>query len=255
MYTSENFTFNGRNSLEFDLYLVKLDSGINEQQMGLKRSITGSKQGNKNNRYKDENEILTFEVSLAKIEEPLEITLQDRIKINEWLFQDDYKELVFDNERDIVYYAKAIQINRSYNYMEQGYITITFECNSAYPCLRETIHYYEHSSVTNTTIVDVFNYSNLEQVYPMIEFTLSGTTTFSIKNLTDNGREFKFTELLDGETVSIDNQRKLIISDRNVSRYSKFNKQWLRLLKGNNRLEISGNCTVEIVIPETPILV
>ena len=93
-------------------------------------------------------------------------------------------------------------------------------------------------------------FDNLEAriaAYPEVEFELIDTATgITLKNLTDGGREFVFSTLNTTETVYVNNQRKQIISDTNLYRYSKFNKNWFRLVYGINQIRVTGKCILKV---------
>lgn len=74
-----------------------------------------------------------------------------------------------------------------------------------------------------------------------------GATDFSIRNLDDNEREFKFTEIpSSSKTIFVNNNAGLITSSDGINLYDKFNMNFFRLVRGDNRLLITGNGTVTI---------
>lgn len=127
----------------------------------------------------------------------------------------------------------------------------------------------------------IYNKSDIVDgyVYPTIEFTVgdsrltgnevavswasnqhslkdpvSGTPCESydicITNMTDDtNRHFILAGLVDGETITIDNEIRHISSNINAERLSHFNKNWLRLRPGKNELKVEINGTGEIRCP------
>lgn len=104
--------------------------------------------------------------------------------------------------------------------------------------------------------VEVINNQSSYNGYLMpkmhLEFT-GPVTQFSIVNATDNNREFKIdaTDLengLENMVVDIDHQNGIItVADSTVNLYPYFNKKFLRLVKGDNRLQFStddGTCAI-----------
>jgi hypothetical protein len=102
---------------------------------------------------------------------------------------------------------------------------------------------YNYSIINPNQNIVINNLSDLDDyLYPYISFTTSNTTTsFSIKNITDNNREFKFTSISGNETIGVDNDRQIITSSTINNRLNNFNLKWLRLVSGNNNLVVNGN--------------
>lgn len=83
--------------------------------------------------------------------------------------------------------------------------------------------------------------ASFDYLYPTVTFTLDGGTDFSIINTTDSTtREFKFTDLTDGETITVNGQTGQITSSLGNTRVDKFNKHYLRLMHGINNLKCIG---------------
>lgn len=244
MYLKTGFSYNGVHSSEFDLLAVRTDNGMIEFPFGVSRDIIEEKI-NKRNPYffGIEEQPLEFTIELSK-EGGIDYNL--RTKIVKWLFTDTYKPLVFDDNDFIIYYAIAIgEPTRMDNGIEEGYITINFRCNAPYG-------YSQPVTITElvegTKIIIINNLSNvLDEYYPEVEFTLKGNNkNLTIRNLSDNGREFVFNNLNEGETVYVDNAKKRIVSNLpNIYRYDNFNKHWLKLMYGKNLLEITGDCEIK----------
>jgi hypothetical protein len=80
---------------------------------------------------------------------------------------------------------------------------------------------------------------------PEIWITKIGNGDFSIVNSSDNNEEFKFTSLVDGETIYVNNERQDIQSSNPVIyRYEDFNDNYLSFPPGMNVLKITGNATI-----------
>ncbi len=85
--------------------------------------------------------------------------------------------------------------------------------------------------------------------YPKLRIKPSNVSNdFSIKNVTDGGREFKFSDLHPNgiEEISVDNAKKIITSTNGTNRLINFNNMWLRFRQGENTLQISGFGNLEI---------
>lgn len=99
--------------------------------------------------------------------------------------------------------------------------------------------------------VDLYNDSdNIDTyIYPTVEFdTTDGAV--SIINMTDNSaREFMFSGLIPNTQYIVNNELKTITGEgRNL--LAKFSKNWLRVLRGRNRLRICVNGAVTITCPK-----
>jgi phage-related protein len=80
-------------------------------------------------------------------------------------------------------------------------------------------------------------------MYPIIELkTTINNNSIRIINKSDNNRAFEFTGLQGGETLFVDNQKKIIRSSTGLNRLSNFNKKFFRLHRGVNELQIIGTC-------------
>lgn len=88
-----------------------------------------------------------------------------------------------------------------------------------------------------------------EYLRPSLEFTpASGTSSISIVNNSDNGYEFKISNLPSGCVVEVDGING-IIRDTSTYHYNLldgFNAQFFRLVQGDNRLVITGDGTLKI---------
>lgn len=94
---------------------------------------------------------------------------------------------------------------------------------------------------------DLFNRSSYSGFYkPYITITLQGGDSISIKNLSDNGRVFAFSGLPSPGSMEIyvDNHNQIITNSMDLNLYPYFNMRFLRLIRGNNRLQLSGNAVV-----------
>lgn len=104
-------------------------------------------------------------------------------------------------------------------------------------------------TVIDRQIINFFNRSSYNgYFYPKIELDLqlAGGTDFSIENLSDNNRIFEFKNLTTPHII-IDNKNKIITSDSGLNLYDYFNKKFLRLVRGENRLRVTGSGTIKFI--------
>ena len=96
----------------------------------------------------------------------------------------------------------------------------------------------------------LFNRSSAGGFYrPKIEIDIHGGNSVSIQNLSDGNRTFQFTSLPGGSdlTIYVDNKNQVITNSMDLDLYPRFNMRFMRLVKGDNVLKISGNATVKFI--------
>lgn len=105
-------------------------------------------------------------------------------------------------------------------------------------------------SVQDSKIVKMFNRSSYNGYYkPKMEVTIFGGNNLTIENLSDNGRVFQFSNLLDSGSlvITIDNQNQIITNNMGLNLYPNFNMKFMRLVRGDNKLKITGNANVTFI--------
>jgi hypothetical protein len=80
---------------------------------------------------------------------------------------------------------------------------------------------------------------------PELWITMNQSGNFSLTNLSHRNEEFKFVNLVNGETVYVNNEREHIETDRLATyRYSNFNNNYLKLPVGKNVFRVNGNAKI-----------
>ena len=76
-----------------------------------------------------------------------------------------------------------------------------------------------------------------------------GGDGISLKPLSDNNRTFQFKELPGGNslTIYVDNKNQVITDSMDLNLYPYFNMKFMRLVKGDNLLKITGNAEVKFI--------
>ena len=76
-----------------------------------------------------------------------------------------------------------------------------------------------------------------------------GGDGISIQNLSDNNRTFQFKALPGGNslTIYVDNKNQVITDSMDLNLYPYFNMKFMRLVKGDNLLKITGNAEVKFI--------
>lgn len=131
------FSYAGQKSVDYGIINVNLSSGMLEENFVPSRSIVEEKIKGRDQPYfmRTEVEPLQFSVSFA-FEESWD---SDKIReVARWLTQHDYyQELTFTTEEGVnperIFYALVVdEATLIHNGLRQGYITLTFRCDSPY---------------------------------------------------------------------------------------------------------------------------
>jgi Phage tail protein. len=244
-FISEYFIYDGINSTDYGVYLVKIDNAFIRTPFGYNREIVEEQIPRRDKPYffRLQTKPLQFDITIALIDELW--TIERRMQIIEWLFQDDYKPFISGDNLDVIYYCMPVgDPERFDTSLNEGYANLTMRCNSPYAYSPTYIVNYYSGQSTNPIVLE--NISNVQRYnYPEIEIELLSGTGFSISNLTDGNRTLSFDNLQSGEIIYINNERKQIISSLpNTYRYSNSNKTWFRLVRGYNSVQITGDVNV-----------
>jgi len=185
---------------------------------------------------------LEFELNIAT--EGEELDSYSLGALGKWLFgHQDWKWLQIEQVSYEGLWFKCLLLDPQV--ISVGNMNIGFKCkvfcDSSYVYSDEFT--YNHNITTSNQQITFNNLSDANlYLYPYISFTTSSTTTsFSIKNSSDSDREFKFTSIANNETITVNNDLKIITSSTSNNRLSNFNLKWLRLVPGTNNLVVNGN--------------
>lgn len=241
---SEYFTFDGKKSLEMGYYHVRVGGGDAKVELTGSRSVDMKKFGTKMEHYIHgiKKEPLKFTIQVIPIEER-QWTNEMYSNVCEWLIKDEFKEFISEDNPSKVYYAIATGHTEWNGVFKLGHIEFEFETNSN---TAWSLPEYSKFKINGTKVIEVENISNVgnKRHSPIIEIKKLGNAgDISIKNLSNGAIETKLTGLNDGETFTMDNKYRLFIADTPTNYYGlHFNKQWLELVGGVNKLEVSGDC-------------
>lgn len=248
-FIGTQFKFNGKNSSDFGISLVRIDSGLLTRPFAIKRTINKEKIKYKDTPYYfgSEKETSQIQITIAKIDYGNTVwSIEDRQDISRWLFtsDDQFHEFESEDNPDILYYIQFVDAEFSDNFSNEGYVTLTAEMKHPYPMTRPSYITYDLSDNETTTIIEVENRSNVVEYYkPIMEIELQGdTNTFKAKNLSIMGEETIFQNLTQGETLCVDNENEEILSSTGNERITNFNFIFTKLCYGINRIEITGKC-------------
>jgi len=242
------FSFDGIKSTNFPIVNIKVDDGLYNESVSTAKTINESypRGAFKPYFFGVQKQPKEFDLAFAFLE-PWNDQLID--EVIRWLNVDDYRKLFFEADIDRVIYAMPVtDINVMHNGLKQGYLVLTVRCDSAYS--------YSHTKMTPTYNMlevdeerdeDIINLGHFD-MYPDIEIAKVGDGDLSIFNMSDGNKEFKFTDLKDGERIYVDCMNEIIeTSLEDTNRYDNFNDEYLTLIYGKNRLKIKGSCRIRFI--------
>ncbi len=262
---SEHFIFDGVKSSDMGIYLISVDSGLISSPFFGGQSPEGEWVQGKSTAYHYgiNKEPIEFTIQISPLEK--EWTPQLRNKVGRWLIQDMYKPFQTADDMGKTYYAMCTDAPNFELAHNRGYLELTFITNSPYawsPIYIETFNLLNDT----TKIIELDNMSNVTKYhYPKIEISLlnldgsaTNTKQVKIRNLSDGGRELILgvkNDLVGNEVISMDCENEIIKTANPIHSnvFSKFNRNWLRLVYGKNRLEVNGRCSLKLKL-QYPIL-
>jgi phage-related protein len=243
------FEYNGIRSEDMGISIVRKDSGLFPVVYVSPKEILDEYPSRAESPYfyRTKMQQLTFTLTFAPLEDAFD---KDKLyQIGNWLFQNTYKPFISDDNTDKILYCMATsKVDFITNGLNEGYIDVEFKCKYPYAFLPTSIQAFNLSTNTTTTNIQLGNFSNVnDYYYPEIEITLVDTaTSVSLMNLSDGGRITALTGLSTGETIYINNSKKQLISSTGLYKFDSFNLNWLRLVTGQNTIQVTGKCIINV---------
>lgn len=245
MLESLNFHYNGVSSEEMGLINVRTSGGLFEEMFLPTRSINTVKVKGYDKSYLQSIERENLVLSLTFLL-PDNYTDNDIRKITRWFNQSYYQPFYFDSFSHRVFYVMYQGDSKIFhNGAGQGYFNIELVSNSPYSYSKV---FYNKLSIDNTSSGKLFELPNDgdESIYPELWITTKGYKDVKIHNHS-NGVKFEFANLSLSEQIYINNEKRDIETDLPLTyRYDNFNRQYLELSRGVNRLELFGKFDLEI---------
>ncbi|QWU14457.1 Phage tail protein [Paenibacillus sophorae] len=151
------FSYAGKKSVDYGIYNVNINGGMQEEPFAASREIQEEKIKGRDRPYFQsvEKQPLQFSVSFA-FEDAWDT--QKLREVTRWLTEHDYyQELYFTNELGVnpekVYYALAVDDSTIvHNCLRQGYVNLTFRCDGAYaysPITTSPLYKWRESTYSN----------------------------------------------------------------------------------------------------------
>lgn len=246
-FTACEFVYDNISSSEWGLSIVSMQGGeISGKNITTELSSVQIPRRSKSLVFgKKLNTNLSFQIKVMKTDN----TPVDRFQVSEitsWLLRPKNPKRLFILQKDLydTYYECVITEVENVEIGNQIYgFIFTVECNSPYAWQTEkTLLVGENTGIKTITFNNRSADFNL--LRPVIKFETSIIgDSFYIKNLSNNDLTMEFTGLSANETITIDCDRKTIVSSTGLKRLSNFNKKYMELIYGANQLEIGGNIT------------
>lgn len=193
---------------------------------------------------------LTFGADMDRMDSGEYLDKPDVASIANWLCRDDYKKLMIDQEDMAGLFYRCI-ITELTPVSIDGVawaFTASVRCDAPY-AYRTAQTYSADVAAGATSSLTIVAQHDVDKYYrPAMTITPSGSGTISVTNGADDGRSFVLSDLPEGTSaIRIDNDKALITTVGGQNIYPYCNFRFLRLLRGDNTLMISGGCHIEIV--------
>ena len=236
------FNFDGKWSDEYNLINVVLSNGMFEETFVAEReivetSIVGSQSPIF---HRIEDNPMQFDMIIA-FEDGFN---EDMInEISDWLFQDYYKELFFEDKTDKIYRCIAIgESSLIHNGLNQGYFTVTMRCDSSRVYSPVKIESFSVSDTAITTL-NINNFGS-DTIFPEISILKKGDGNISMDI---NGEIFEVRDLTNLEDIYINCEREIIETDIiGVYRYDNVIGEFPKFIRGSNTIKIQGESDIKI---------
>lgn len=243
---SSEFSFNGIQSYDKGFMNIRMGSET------AKRPIVGSRKPNVSN-YSNkgvyflqsvEKEPIEFELLIAPTEDK-KWTRELYNEVVSWLVHDEFKEFYSGDDPHKMYYAICKDYLSWEGLNDYGAIPFSFTTNANHAW---TIPERMVVKNSGTKFIDIENKNVFNtDFYPLITIKKKKSKgNVSITNYTNNKFALELKNISENEIIVIDSEYRIIYAKdnpRNVYGQS-FNKNWFYLVKGNNHIEIKGDCEV-----------
>ncbi len=246
-YYGISFLYDQKASDEFGLFISDLDAtSINKQMGSTNMEIYEQKIYRRASPHfygSTPSSRLSFDFS-AHTER--EIDSEEFQKIQKWLFgSKTYKRFqIVQEDLEHIYWMAILnnpQITKVGNLI-RGFSCVV-ECNSPFAFAFPKTTTYAFTNPPSGVLQTFYNSSDDadDYLYPSLVITMDNFGgDLTITNLDDNSRQFAFTGLYADEVITMDCGLQTLSSSTTLRRLSNFNKHFLRLVPGVNRLVFSG---------------
>lgn len=242
---SEYFIFAGRKSAEFGIRNVAISTGLYEEPFMASRSIKEFTIRGQERPYFQE---ITRESKSIQVSFYFDNGWDDELirEVARWLDVEFYQPITFSEDQEKVYFVLPTDSSSIiHNGLKQGYITLTFRCDSPYSYSHTKATPWYDLSKVNTSTIEIRNKGD-KIILPEIDIIKIGSGDLSITNLSNKGEITSFTSLSSDEEIYVNGENQIIETNLpNTWRYDNFNDNYLSLVYGKNILEVNGKCKLK----------
>jgi predicted phage tail component-like protein len=239
------FTFAGRKSSDLGIINVAISTGSYEEPFMASRSI---KEYTIRGQEKPLFQEITRESKSLQVSFYFENGWNDDLirEVARWLDVEFYHPLTFSEDEEKVYYVLPVDSSSIiHNGLKQGYITLTFRCDSPYSYSHDKVTPWYDLSNANSSTIEIRNMGD-KSIIPEIYILKTTSGDLSIRNLSNKGEVSSFTSLVAEEELYVNGENQIIESNLpNTWRYDNFNDTYLTLNYGKNILQIDGKCKLK----------
>ena len=250
MFISDKFIFNGVHSDEMSVALVTFDSDVfSTYGLNFNSEISLSKSGKDMSHFTSgDDNIDEIKLNIVLIDsdyKPMVWDDETTMYIMDWLTTDSFVEFISEDNIDLTYFLKTTKIVKNFTNKKEGYLEVTLQPFSNYAYTK----YNKKYTFNNPDHFIINNPSNLKEMYkPVIEIKNLGDSSnvITIENETVGCEPFIIGNLNNNEVVKIDSLLGTVYNDKNENLLMKCNRKWLKLAKGENVINVSGNVEIDI---------
>lgn len=247
MLESTSFTYNNIHSDDIGGVQCKVDSGLFEESFLPSRNILKESIRGRDKPYFMGFEMDPFEFTMNIYFEHLPI--DERREVARMFMVDYYKPLIFDSNPDRIFYCMySGDVDHLHNGVDEGYISLSMECNSpySYSPVYTTRMYNLSSNSDEGALIEIENHGD-GICMPMILLEIVRDGDISITNLSDGSMGvMELSDMLEGDVLEIDCENESIETGvAGVFRYDNHNDIYLRLVRGLNRIRVKGDCYIK----------
>ncbi len=247
MQESLEFVFDNERSSDMGVIQVATNSGLFTEQFVANKSIREEKVPGNDIPY-------FYGVEREPLSFPLKLWFEggfdeEKIrKISRWIDQQFYKPFYTVSNPNRIFYCMSVDSSEHiHNGIKDGFLQLNMRCNSPYVYSKVYTETHDfRANTVNGTDLKFINQGDIE-TKPLITVQMLEDGDFSIVNLSDGGKELKFTGLKNGEIVTVNNQLEDIkTSLPNTYRFDNFSDNYTSFIRGHNHLKVYGKAILTI---------
>ena len=235
---SLSFQFNNQSSTDYNIINCKIDSGLFQESFFSDREIKEviTRKSNYLVEVKSSPRILTLTIAFTEDFD------EDKLRsVKRWLSTESFSPLVFESMPDMIFYAIVIDSSELMHNGYSGYINLQMRCKDEYIYSPTFISPIYDLSTNNSSVTIQFINNGDVDCQPMLSLQKIENGNVSIINLSDGGKEFGLTSLVDNEDLYIDNENESITTSiPNTYRYDNHVGDFINMKRGINNLQCFG---------------